>query len=66
MDKSDESLYYTVRDLMTIFQISKANAYKLTQVSGFPTMRIGSKILIEKEGLSKWRKNHLYKTVDYE
>lgn len=55
--------YYTVKDLCKILHLSRDTAYKLCDSNGFPSIRIGGRILIDIEEFNKWRKRHLGKTV---
>ena len=50
---------YTVKDIMRIFKCSQTHAYELVGVNGFPAIRVGRKILIEKEALQKWISKNL-------
>ena len=60
---NNESLYYTIQDIMCIFGISKNTAYKLARLDGVPCMRIGDKYLFEKEAFNNWRKRNLNRTI---
>lgn len=44
----------TVDDVMDILRISKANAYKVMASEGFPTLRIGKRVLAEKTAFTSW------------
>ena len=44
----------TVKDIQAIFNISLTQAYGLTNAKGFPSIRIGGRILVEKRALEKW------------
>jgi hypothetical protein len=54
---------YTVKDLQVIFRCSLSHAYGIANAHGFPSIRIGKKILVEKKALEKWieknRGNHI-------
>ena len=39
--------------------ISRANAYILMHSDGFPTLRIGKRMLVPKDELIKWMKAHI-------
>lgn len=58
-----EPLYYTIRDIMQMFQISKNTAYRLAKTDGVPCMKIGNTFRFEKEAFDTWRKRNLNKTV---
>lgn len=40
-------------------KIGKNMAYKLTKLKGFPTIQIGKRIFISKDGLEKWISENL-------
>lgn len=48
--------YLTVKELMDILKISRATAYKLINTDGFPAIRVGRAIRIDKNGLKNWGK----------
>ena len=50
-------MYYTVRDIIDIFHISKNTAYKLVHSVGAPTIRVGRKLLIDKDQFEMWLKD---------
>ncbi len=45
---------YSAQDLATVLGISRAGAYNLMQRKGFPTLRIGSRVLVPIAALDKW------------
>ncbi len=53
MIESDK-LTLTVKEVAELLGIGLNYAYKLPKIEGFPTIRIGSRILIPVEGLNKW------------
>jgi len=57
-------LYYTVKDLQEMMGISKNTAYKMADVDGVACMRLGGKLLFDKEAFDKWRRQHINKVVD--
>ena len=64
MSENTESIVmYTVKDLRGIFKCSNAHAYRLVNVKGFPAMKIGGKILVEKKALEKWIKLYAGRSV---
>ena len=64
MDTNTEKLImYTVKDLQEIFDCSKAFAYTLVHAGGFPSLRIGGKILVEKTALEEWVKKNKGKSI---
>ena len=52
--ESNDIIIYTVKDLPNIFKCSLSQAYNLVNASGFPVIRIGGKILVEKRALESW------------
>lgn len=49
----------TITEMQKELKISKNMAYKLTKLKGFPTIQIGKRIFISKDGLEKWIKENL-------
>lgn len=45
---------YTVSDIQSIFKCGRKQAYELFHINGFPCIRIGKKMLVEKAALEKW------------
>ena len=54
---------YTVDEICQIFKCGTAHAYKLVNTNGFPSMKIGSKILTEKKALENWLDKNRGKSV---
>ena len=54
----DLPLMLSVPDLTAVLGISRAGAYELVKSEGFPTLRIGNRILIPKEELIAWIKDN--------
>ena len=50
----DLPLMLSVPDLTETLGISRAGAYELVKSDGFPTLHIGNRILIPKDGLIAW------------
>lgn len=46
----------TVRELMGFLSIGRKKAYELVNSTGFPSFRIGRKVLISMDGLVRWMK----------
>lgn len=53
---SDQLLTY--KDLMVILNVSKSRAYELLKSSCFPTIRIGSRMYVNRRHLSEWLDNY--------
>ena len=54
----DLPLMLSVPDLTEALGISRAGAYELVKSEGFPTLKIGNRILIPKEELIAWIKTN--------
>lgn len=56
--------YYTIKDIMDILGVSRNTAYKIANIDGMPTLRLGRTIRIEKEGFDKWRRDAVGSVVN--
>lgn len=56
---------YTVSDIQRIFKIGRSKAYQLLSSSGFPTIRLNKKLLVEKNKLEDWISKNSGKTYIY-
>lgn len=45
---------YSMKELATIIPVGKNSLYKLVKRPDFPKIKVGKRILIPSEGLSKW------------
>ena len=50
----DLPLTLTVPDVGEVLGISRAKAYDLVRSEGFPSMRIGTRILVPRDKLIRW------------
>ena len=50
----DLPLMLSVPELTDVLGISRASAYELVKIKGFPALHIGNRILIPKEELIAW------------
>ena len=50
----DLIVMYNIKDLAAIFGCSETTAYKITKTNGFPSIRLGGKVLTEKRALEEW------------
>jgi len=50
----DLPLMLSVPELTDVLGISRASAYELVKIKGFPALHIGNRILIPKEDLISW------------
>ena len=51
---NDLPLMLSVPELTDVLGISRASAYELVKIKGFPALHIGNRILIPKEELIAW------------
>ncbi len=49
-----EQLTMTVEEMAKVLGISRPVAYNLANITGFPAIRVGRRILISKAGLERW------------
>lgn len=56
-------ILYDVNDIQEIFKCGKRQSYQLIHTNGFPSIKIGKKILVEKTALEKWIDQNKGKTV---
>ena len=47
-------LILSVKALATVLGISRTSAYELTKTKGFPSIKIGSRVVIPKDKFIKW------------
>lgn len=47
-------LMLSVKELATVLGIGRTSAYELTKTKGFPSIKIGSRVVIPKEKLIEW------------
>lgn len=52
----NEPIIYTVNDIRRIFKCGKQQAYQLMNTKGFPSIRLNSKLIVEKTALEHWLK----------
>ena len=50
----DLPLMLSVLELTDVLGISRASAYELVKIKGFPALHIGNRIMIPKEDLISW------------
>ena len=51
---SQEIKMYTVDDLCKIFKCGLTQAYKIAKANGFPSIKVGGRILVEGRALEQW------------
>ncbi|MDR0221814.1 MAG: DNA-binding protein [Lachnospiraceae bacterium] len=54
IDNNRDIILYDINDIKEIFGVGTNKAYQILKISGFPTITIGSKRLVEKSSLVKW------------
>lgn len=59
----DFPLTLTVKDLGSILGISRISAYNLCHAEGFPSIRVGKRILIPRDSLIRWIEMQAGKTA---
>ena len=47
----------TVSDVQCALRVSKPNAYKIMASADFPKMKIGKRVLVEKDAFKRWLAN---------
>ena len=47
-------LMLNANQLATVLGISRAGAYELMHSKGFPTLRIGKRMMVQKDQLARW------------
>ena len=55
IDKT-ELIIYNTNDIQRIFKCGKQQAYQLMNAKGFPSIRLNSKLIVEKSALLHWLK----------
>lgn len=50
-------LVMTVSDVQCALRVSKPNAYKIMASADFPKMKIGKRVLVEKDAFKRWLAN---------
>jgi len=58
MAQANDIIIYSVKDIKTIFGFSLTQAYGLMKANGFPSIRVGGRIVVEKSALEKWLKKN--------
>lgn len=51
-------LVMTVKDVQEVLRVSKPNAYRIMALDTFPKMKIGKRVLVEKEAFKDWLENN--------
>lgn len=54
--KHGDKATMTIADLADELNISLVSAYSLSKKQGFPSIRVGGRILVDTDGFKKWLK----------
>lgn len=54
MNNTTNRLTLTVEEAAQVIGISRAKAYQLVRSAGFPTIKIGRRLLVSAKGLDAW------------
>ena len=57
-------LMLTVTDVAAVLGISRTGAYELVRQEGFPTLSVGTRIIVPKEQFIRWIDEHTGGTKD--
>lgn len=47
-------LTYSVPEAAEVLGVSRSKMYELVKIQGFPTLKIGGRLLVSVKGLEKW------------
>jgi len=59
----NDIIMFGVEDIQKIFKCGSSQAYKLVNANGFPSIRIGGKIMVEKKALEIWLEKNRSKKI---
>jgi len=62
-DTDFDIVLYTIKDIRRIFSCSETQAYNIAKANGFPSIRIGGKIYVEKGALLSWLDKNVGSTI---
>ena len=60
---NEELIIYNASDIQRIFKCGKQQAYQLMNTKGFPSIRLNSKLIVEKNALLNWLKKNQGKQI---
>ena len=60
---NNEPVIYNTNDIQRIFKCGKQQAYQLMNTKGFPSIRLNSKLIVEKTALLHWLKMNQGKQI---
>jgi len=61
--QNNDIVMFSVKDIRDMFKCSLSQAYGIVNSNGFPSIRLGGKILIEKKALENWLEKNKGKKV---
>ncbi len=56
---NDLSLFLNSKTVAEVLGVSPATSYELLHESGFPSLKIGNRIVVPKEQFIQWVENHV-------
>lgn len=56
---TDERMTISVEEFGKLFGVSRVTAYQLANSKGFPSVRVGRKILVLRKQLETWLEEHM-------
>jgi len=62
-DYNNDIIMYNTKDIQNIFKCGKRQVYELIHTAGFPSIKIGRKILVERQALLKWLEKNKGKEI---
>jgi len=62
---NNDTIIYTVDDLVQIFHMGRTKVYELMRSDGFPSMKLNNRYIISKKNLEKWLEQNTRKTYRY-
>ena len=54
LDLKPDITMYDVKDVQDIFKCSPTQAYSIVNANGFPSIRLGGKIMVERSAMINW------------
>jgi len=54
---------FTVKEIKDIFRCGQKQAYEIVNANGFPSIKIGGKILVERKALEDWLNKNKGKSI---
>jgi excisionase family DNA binding protein len=51
---SNQKLALSITETATVLGLSRPSVYRLLRSEGFPTVRVGRRVLVSRAGLERW------------